>query len=843
MVQVKSAPVVDVIASLPKPVTARDKLDQMLEDFRRQVVRSMNEMTRLRQQRTGLLEERFVTNAKERLAGQQKARALAQQAAAAEAEDFELADTMSTMIDRHGQEQAEYAAILENIGRAIRDSDAQKNVCVNDVTRYFHDIQEKLRAVQGEQETADSKNATESLDKFSTMAKQLSAENERLQNDWKHLERDTELVAEERHELEKAISEQSGTFEKLRDQARGKLATVEEEIEELRLRLQAKQAVAAELRTEAAGHDESVLKVRVKFARQLTRLQKKEMTIKDNTEEWESEKRSFETQKQQHELLVQEHAEAMLARDKLLEDIHQEIEVANTFASIVAKEIGFEVNAGRDEPESDNELAQRQANVVKGEAAVTEAKAGLKSIVAGLNSLEQEAQTLTLQIPQLEELKKTAAERRDFKAAGKASKDIKEATARLAECTCEMETERVRKEAAEGEVSRLQTELEQVQAIAQAMERESALATMERLANHIQQLVATKHQVCHPTATTTPSQQAPRSVTSVGAFVLEAQIKVLKLEGQSIGEKYGGWTELMSAIEGGDDENEASKEGAAVGETSPAATEPETIQESGTEAKENAISPPNTSTEAATTTAASSPDKKRQFRAVTQRLGECEQQLEAAVAEDDFDKAAELDEVLQQLLAEVQALNMTDEEMALALEEPDEPILDSNTAVVDDPATYDEPTDEEPPPQPTDEPTVEEPPPQPTDEPTDEESPPQPTNGEAVTEPTEPDQNEEAMACSSTNGTAGDTGGNIDQDENAVAPDNETVANDTATAEGETPAVCEDGATPLNEIIDLTDTDAVHEESNATPIPNDDDEINDTVNDMNGEQQRRHNDT
>jgi dsDNA-binding SOS-regulon protein len=296
------------------------------------------------------------------------------------------------------------------------------------------------------------------------------------------------------------------------------------------------------------------------------------------------------------------------------------------------------------------------------------------------------------------------------------------------------------------------------------------------------------------------------------------------LKGQSIGEKYGGWTELMSSVEGDSDENVASEvDAAAVGEPSPA-TEPDTVQEKGTEAVNNETTLPttSTSTDDATTSTALSVDKKRQFRAVTQRLGECEQQLEAAVAEDDFDKAAELDEVLQQLLAQVQALNMTDEEMALALAESDEPILDSATAAAaDDPATNDEPTDDEPPPQPTDEGAA-------IAEPTDEEA--------ASAEPSEPDQNEEAIACSSstTNGTTGDTGGNNDQVESAVIPDSEIVANDTAAADdGETTAACKDGATPLNETIEQTDADAVHEESNATPIPNDDDEIND--NDMNGE--------
>lgn len=656
-VVVVAAAAPDLLSSL-KPVTARDKLDDMLNDFRRQVERSVNEMTRLRQHRSGLLEERFVTNAKERLAGQQKARALLQQSSAVEQEDFELADAMSTTIDRHGREESEYAAILENIGRAIQELDKQKKACIDAVSQCFQDIKVKLTEAQKEQESADTKNATESLTKFSLVSKQLSAEHNRLQNDWKHLERDTELMAEERRELEKAISEQSGAFEKLRDQARAKLASVEEEMEDLRLLLKAKQDVAAELRTEAAGHDESVLKVRVKFSRQLTRLQKKEMTIKDNSDEWESEKKSFEHQKHQHEEQVKEHSEAMLARDTLLDDISKEVELADTFASIVAKEIGFEVNAGQDDPECDDELAQLQANVVKCEAAAGESKAALKDATTGLRNLEEEIETLSRQIPELEALKKLSAERRDFKTAGKASKDIKEAMSRLAECSEEIKGESAsRKEAAEVELRRLELELEEARKCANEMERELGVSTMARLADNIKRLVATKEKVCTDTTN--------HSIPSVGAFVLDAQIKVLKLEGQIYGDKYGGWTELLTDIVRKDDAEAKDQSGSVpsalestyagdVEESVPVVSESQTNVENVRRSEDSGVTMDM---------------KLSKFREVTKQLNDCEQELEAAVAEDDFEKAAQLDEVLQALLSEVQTLNMTDDEMALALEQ------------------------------------------------------------------------------------------------------------------------------------------------------------------------------
>lgn len=643
------------VLSAPKVKTPTDTFNDMLQEFRQEVVKSMNEVTRLRQHRAGLLEERFVTNAKERLAVQQKKQAELHQITAAENEDFDLADQMSATIDRYSREQAEYSAILENIGRAIRELDRQKVQCVENVSNCFVDIRTKLNSFQKEQESSDTKNATEALAKFKTTSKQLSIEQERLQNDLKHIERDAELIADERKELEKAISEQSGEYEKLRDQARSRLTAVEEEIEELRKQLQQKQKEAAELRTEAAGHDESVLKVRVKFARQLTRLQKKEMTIKDNKEEWETEKRSFETNKQLHEAQVRDHSEAMLARDSLLDALGKEIELSDTFASIVAKEIGFDVNAGNDEPECDNEMAQMQANVVKCEAAVSDSKSALKTVITILKNLEDEIQRLEMQIPVLEDIKKRAAEKRDFKGASKASKEIKEATTRLAECKEELDNDIIsRKEAAESELAKLEEELDKARTIANEMERETGIATMNRLADNIKRLVATKQSVC--------GSSNDLSVSGVGAFVLEAQIKVLMMEGQAYGDKYGYWTELISDV------NILPPDQLLPSETT-SSTLNDTSTASAVIDNDDRLAASEIAEVASITVneSVSLQEKMIKFRSVSNRLKECEDQLEASVAAEDFEKAAELDEVLQQLLAEVQALNMTDEEMEAAL--------------------------------------------------------------------------------------------------------------------------------------------------------------------------------
>ena len=60
-------------------------------------------------------------------------------------------------------------------------------------------------------------------------------------------------------------------------------------------------------------------------------------------------------------------------------------------------------------------------------------------------------------------------------------------------------------------------------------------------------------------------------------------------------------------------------------------------------------------------------DKMKRFRDLTRRLQEAEDAINAAIAEEDFDKAAELDDTLQILMTEVQSISLTDEEMDAAL--------------------------------------------------------------------------------------------------------------------------------------------------------------------------------
>jgi hypothetical protein len=696
------------ILSIQSPPTPKQMYNSMLRRFREKVLRATNEVTKLRQHRTGLLEERHVTAAKERLAGQQKAAAEAQQMAAAEAEEFELADEMSMVIDKYEREKVEYRAILENIQRALVQLESTKKACVEQIVNCFRDIQDEMQSFHKQTDAEDTKDAMQKMQQFSNVSKVLSAENERLQQDWKHLQRDIELAAEERKEVESAISMQAGEFEKERDTAKGKLTTVESEIEELRKQLAAKQTIAAQLRTEIAGYEESVLKVRVKFSRQLNRVQKKEMEIQDTQYEWDAEKANFELQREAHEMQMSAHSERLLQRDQLLEKLSKEIAIACKFESIIVSEdINFfdgyqqtvpsdETNESNGGSHSSDSLAQLQADVVKAEAAKNDANLVMKAARKALISLEEEMKRLDIVIPEYEEMKKAAASRRDFKTAGNASKEIKEASARLKQIQDELLDEAKQKlDSAESELGVKEIELQKAIDIATEQEKHSGLEAMEGIAEGIRKLVTIKETICGSVEAgqDESGDDDPYSIQSVGALILKAQIDSLTFEGQAYGHKFGKWDELIQGVLGeqnGSISEQVEKKMEESNNDSNDDFENVVAEESAANVE---CSVENTTTENDSHVDTLSQEEKLvKFRDLTNRLKEVEDSLEDAVSVEDFEKADSLQETLEQLVNDLNNLNMTDDEVERALQSssvPDSATCDNDaapsTTEVDDP--------------------------------------------------------------------------------------------------------------------------------------------------------------
>lgn len=607
--------------------------------FAQSVHRAMQQADAVRSQQKMLQEERFVALAKERLYTQQVQQTEEQLQVAVEKEDYELADQLGQVIEAHNREKAELASMLDSVAKGLEQLESQKALVVQGIATCFDNLAIHIKELQEQANANDRGSDPETLKQFAIISKQLSAEQERLQQDCKLLERDEQLVAEERKELENAISEQSGEYERQRDNVKEKLTVVEEEIEELRRQIESKSKIAAGLRTEMHGLEDNISKVRVKFARQLTRVDKKERSLHENRVDWESEQAAFKRQKEAHELQVKSHSEALLAQDALMQSLETELQMCKEFAGMVPTKLGFMQDEmktnGVEEANEESDLAQLQADVVKCEAAKNEAKLLLKAATAAIVSLEKEHAFLIARIPQLEADKKAAAVKRDFKAASKASKEIKDATARLKECEEELVGDAAdKKKAAEAEMEKLEIELEASRKVANEKEKISGVSKMESLAKQIKHLTATKAELCGDVSST------ENSVKGVGAFVLDCQIKALMEEGEALGSKYGGWEEITG---GGAVETSTPKE--------PASEEIESSPPVAAEPVDDGLS---------------SEERIAKVRDLIKRIQQAEESLEAAVEREDYDEAARLQEVFEKLQMELDNVNLTEEESEIA---------------------------------------------------------------------------------------------------------------------------------------------------------------------------------
>ena len=234
----------------------------------------------------------------------------------------------------------------------------------------------------------------------------------------------------------------------------------------------------------------------------------------------------------------------MVTREKLIEDIKAETLAAVDLEEIVTFHSTFndekDTSTATTNGEDGEDSISLDGEVLKYEAVVNEAKENVVAAETNITNLQEELSAIELQVPVLEELKKTAASKRDFKSAGKASKDIKSALARKEECQAELKGEaREREQFAKDELEKVTAILDEKKKVADERGREAGLKEMDRLRKKITQLKEIMKKFVKDD--TDGGEEDSMSVSIVGAFVIESQIFILEAEGVSLGNKYGGW--------------------------------------------------------------------------------------------------------------------------------------------------------------------------------------------------------------------------------------------------------------------------------------------------------------
>ena len=480
--------------------------------------------------------------------------------------------------------------------------------------------------------------------------------------DLKHLERDEGLVEEERKELEGTIQEQTSDMEKLRDQAKERLERVNEEIQDLRALLDAKENLAAELQSDFAAQETAISKIRSKFSRQLSRLENKLTALKANRKEWESERQHHDHLKSSHESAIKAHSEALTAHEEMMKIIQEEISTAEKVEEIIVSEI-VEAETREAADEASSEVRELQADVLKHEAAADEANQVLMAAKATVSNLRDELEHIEKKIPELEEQKKTAAASRDFKSAAKASKEIKETSARKERLQEELDGEAVeRQSAAEANFEKIAGELEAKKSLAEAEEKEGTSKKLANLGERISRMYAVKRQVC----------SGENTVESVAASVLDSEIEALKARGAALGAKFGGWDEVLEEINSQIEADNANAEADALAaaaavsdgddEDAPLPTTP--VADKQDEAGDDG-NIDNLETEEVDE-GESELSKEEAIAAYVQAkadLASAEKDLEIAIGEENYDAAADLDDTINGLKKRMEKLGITEEDM------------------------------------------------------------------------------------------------------------------------------------------------------------------------------------
>ena len=597
----------------------KEKMQAALDHFADVTRTSTDHVTQLRAKRAELVKERMEAEKTERFAAQQISYAEAQQTQAAEDEDFEAADRLASDIERHTLEKNKQTAIVKSIAESISQIEKQRDAACKAVVACFSDVNSKLKELQADVDDREKQDGV--LNQFANTSKRLSSETERLSNDLKHIERDESVLADEQKELESQITEQTKEFEEKRVEASEKLEVVNQEIEELRKKLAEAEEKAATLNNELSSYNGSIQSVRSKYSRQLGRLEKKERSVKESRAEWQVEHESVEKAKVAHESVVAAHSEEMLTREKIIEEIKGEVSVAHDFEDIVTSAFDATEIIGDGNQTFDSD-------VLKYEAAVDEANNNVISAESTIRSLQEELSTFDVRVPILEAEKKVAAAKRDFKAAGKASKEIKDALARKEQCEAELSGEAMeRKQAAKEELQKVTLLLEETKSIAAEKGKEASLKRIETLRERIAHLQSVVKELG-----VDPTDSDSINVACVGAFVIDSQISVLEAEGKALGEKYGGWeTDVV------EDSSNAADEASDVGDVpSDAVIDDDTLQEYATLAAE---------------------------------IEELEAKIDQAAAEEDYDTATELEEKAESLRSKINSLGHSPEQMAQALKD------------------------------------------------------------------------------------------------------------------------------------------------------------------------------
>mmetsp|Transcript_2748 Transcript_2748/g.4982 ORF Transcript_2748/g.4982 Transcript_2748/m.4982 type:complete len:428 (-) Transcript_2748:224-1507(-) len=329
------------------------------------------------------------------------------------------------------------------------------------------------------------------------------------------------------------------------------LLAVNETLQVLRNQLADAEAVAARLNERIAASNKSIEDVKDRHLEELSRLEMKIRSAKGRRDIMEAENEKISEARDAHDAMVAAHSSEVEKRKKLIVSTDKECLAAIDLEKIVSS--AFRVKEarkknGNDDGDDDDEEGHNKAqgndadasqvdDIVVHEALVDEKQELLREAETKIDKLLDGISKIEIRVPVLEAKKRMAAAARDFRSAGRASKKIRELTARKEQSLAELKGGAMECEkSARDELEKYAALLKEKKEAVVERGREAGTEKMEWLMETVLRLRSTLTGLASGSA-----EEEVTYVSVVAGFLIHAQISVLEEEGRALSDKYGGW--------------------------------------------------------------------------------------------------------------------------------------------------------------------------------------------------------------------------------------------------------------------------------------------------------------
>eukprot|EP00968_Pinguiococcus_pyrenoidosus_P001189 scaffold53_cov193-Pinguiococcus_pyrenoidosus.AAC.26 len=582
-----------------------------------------------------------------------------EQSRLAEKEEYEEAEALNPLIEGL---QTRKRGIVEELSQSTQACDhleKERKVGKKKIMLALEELAKDLRSIESKEESRVRDADADTIKALDQKSRQLNSEEERIKltessNSRKERDLDDEesaVDAQIRH-LTKDLTEEQEVLSE-------KQFTVDAEIEDLRRQLDAKLRAKGELSARQDEIEDGIRDVRKKFERQIQRLQEERRGLEVYKKECEEERQQLEEEK----LEAARQKDLMLSVQQRFESLRETVQADVTAASTLRDAIHQRrENQGAVASEEDHEAKIHALRLAAAEAeeAVHEAQTALEEATEQLNALRDEGKRLRQRLPQVEQLKKAAAKARNFKEAGAYAAEFKQSEQRLEELEKEEKAVQQKLLESEPQVEIAQTALVNARKALKDGEQKAEVGNYTRLHDVIRSLKKARRRALQSKAKGETPVLLSKEVANAIDLLFDEEIAEVQAEVNVLKSRYD-----FDDIALDDDEEDADAEEAA-GETAAGdagaqdAVAGDGGEEAGgaaegvkgddgdaEEAAEEAVLPQSRSAEFE--------EELHELRRLNAELTAITTRIDAAVDDEDFDLAAELEPQREQKEEELQA--------------------------------------------------------------------------------------------------------------------------------------------------------------------------------------------